>query len=221
MFAGIVESTGVVVAKCLRDGVARLDVDLGALADGVAPGASIAVAGVCLTVSELRGNVAGFDVVPETLMRTTLGARRAGDAVNLERSLRAGQPIDGHVVQGHVDATARVRSNGADAIGDWRLRIARPVSIAPYLVAKGSIAVDGVSLTIAETDADSFTVALIPTTLARTTLGALRADDPVNLESDIIARLVIARVDALLGADAGGGGPHASLDHLRAAGILR
>jgi riboflavin synthase len=176
VFTGIVRDLGRVASF---DG-ARLIVDTG-LEAGL--GDSVSINGACLTVV---ANDAGlsFDVVPETLTRTTLGELGAGDAVNLEPALRAGEPLGGHIVQGHVDAVGRVRSVG-DPV--W---IDAPSEVLRYCVEKGSIAVDGVSLTIAALDDAGFAVALVPHTLAVTTLGHAQPGTLVNLEVDVLAKYV-------------------------------
>ena len=175
MFTGIVREVGRVVEF---DG-SRLVVDASTDAAG---GDSVAVDGVCLTV--LEGSRLAFDVVPETLSRTTLGELQPGDRVNIEPALRVGDPLGGHHVQGHVDGVGRVRSTGEPV---W---IDAPVEILRYSVEKGSITVDGVSLTIAAVDDDGFAVALIPHTLTATTLGELEPGDAVNLEADVLAKYV-------------------------------
>jgi riboflavin synthase alpha subunit len=155
-------------------------------------GASVAVAGVCLTVVEPRRGASALDVTPETLARTTLGGLRRGAEVNLEPALRAGEPLGGHLVQGHVDGTARVLP-WREVEGHRVLAVELPEELAPFLVFKGSVAVDGVSLTVAALPADPparFEVALIPHTLAVTTLGRLAAGDRVNLEVDVLAKYV-------------------------------
>ncbi len=173
MFTGIIEKRG----RVLKAG-RRMSVHTGW--DDLVPGESIAVAGVCLTVARIDGPAAGFDLVAETLKKTTLGSARPGVEVNLERALRAGDRLGGHVVQGHVDGTGIVRRPGK-----W-LRIESP--LAEQLVPKGSVAVDGVSLTVAELEPGAFTIALIPTTLRITTLGRLRKGDRVNLEADVLLK---------------------------------
>ena len=175
MFTGIVREVGRVVSFDGR----RLVVDAQTQA---AEGDSVAVDGVCLTAVD--GTRLAFDVVDETLARTTLGALKAGDRVNLEPALRAGEPLGGHLVQGHVDGLGRVRSTGEPV---W---IDAPPELLRYCVEKGSITVDGVSLTIARLDDDGFAVALVPHTLEATTLGGLAPGDPVNLEVDILAKYV-------------------------------
>jgi riboflavin synthase len=150
---------------------------------------SIAIDGVCLTASAVNGEAIAFDVVPETLAHSTLRGRVAGDGVNVEYALRVGDRIGGHFVYGHVDAAGRVLELNAQGQGR-RLRIATPRSIAPMIAHKGFVAVDGVSLTVAAVNDDSFEVVLIPETLARTTLGSRTVGDRVNLEADPLARYV-------------------------------
>ena len=181
MFTGIVREVGRVVEF---DG-SRLVVDAATKAES---GDSVAVEGVCLTV--LDGSRLAFDVVPETLSRTTLGGLRPGDRVNIEPALRVGDPLGGHNVQGHVDGIGRVRSIGEPV---W---IDAPREILRYCIAKGSITVDGVSLTIARIDDAGFAVALIPHTLTATTLGELEPGDPVNLEADVLAKYVERLLEA-------------------------
>ncbi|MDQ3889990.1 MAG: riboflavin synthase [Actinomycetota bacterium] len=189
MFTGIVQEVGRVAA---RDGAAegiRLGVRARATAAEVERGDSVAVSGVCLTVSEIDGEVLTFDVVPETLARSSLARVAPGGAVNLERALRAGEPLGGHIVQGHVDGSGSVRSVTREGDGR-RLSIELPPALARYCAVKGSVAVDGVSLTIAALVAASFEVALVPHTLATTTLGSLEPGDEVNLEVDVLAKYV-------------------------------
>jgi len=150
---------------------------------------SIAVDGVCLTATWIDRKVVAFDVIPETLSRTTLGLRAHGDVVNIEYSLRVGDRMGGHFVYGHVDATARVLQRQPEGQGE-RVRIERPAQLAATIVEKGYIAVDGVSLTVAAAGEGWFEIALIPETLERTTLGRRPADSFVNLEVDPLARYV-------------------------------
>jgi riboflavin synthase len=157
--------------------------------EGLAPGDSVAVNGACLTVVELADGAFAVDCVAETLRRTALGALRPGDQVNLERPMRLGDRLDGHIVQGHVDGVGtvrEVRSEGAGAV----LRIAPPAGLMRYVVEKGSVAVDGVSLTVASRLPDAFTVALIPHTMEVTTLGPAALGRRVNLEVDVLAKYV-------------------------------
>ena len=181
---------GVVERITPRQGGARLTIRPRSIAaDALAPGESVACSGVCLTVVERGGGIASFDAVPETLARTTVGSWAPGAAVNLERALAVGDRLGGHLVQGHVDAVGEVLSRVAEGQGA-RLTISLPASIAPLVAEKGSIAIDGVSLTVASVGRDRFEVALIPETLARTTLGAARPGTKVNLEADVLARHV-------------------------------
>jgi riboflavin synthase len=189
MFTGIVEELGRVVALEPGADSARLTVAGPLAASDAQHGASIAVNGVCLTVVEYGD--AGFtaDVMAETLSRTSLGSLAPGDPVNLERAMAASSRFGGHIVQGHVDGTAGILDRTP---GDrWEtVRFSLPAALARYVVEKGSITVDGVSLTVAAVDADSFTVSLIPTTLALTTLGHKPIGDLVNLEVDVLAKYV-------------------------------
>jgi riboflavin synthase len=193
MFTGIVREVGTVAAF---DG-SRLVVIAPETDADVAVGDSVSVAGVCLTVVPSDEGGLAFDVVPETLSRTALGDLQAGDSVNLEPSLRVGDPLGGHVVQGHVDAVGRVRSITPEG-ESRRVWVDAPGAIVRYCLEKGSIAVDGVSLTVAALDDDGFEVALIPHTLEVTTLGALEPGDEVNLEADVLAKVVERLVAARL-----------------------
>jgi riboflavin synthase len=189
MFTGLVRELGSVDSIVGgADGV-RLRVHAPEIAAGTAVGDSIAVNGCCLTVVERDGERLAFDAVPETLARTTLGGLRPGDRVNLEPALRAGEPLGGHYVQGHVDGLGRVRSFEPEGDGA-RLAVDAPGELLRYCVEKGSIAVDGVSLTVAALDGSVFEVALVPHTLAVTTLGNLAPGDPLNLEVDVLAKYV-------------------------------
>ena len=185
MFTGIVREVGTVEAF---DG-SRLVVAGPETSAGVAVGDSVSVAGVCLTVVESAEDRLSFDVVPETLARTALDRLEEGDSVNLEPALRVGDPLGGHVVQGHVDAVGRVRSLESEG-ESRRVWVDAPESVVRYCLEKGSIAVDGVSLTVAALDDDGFEVALIPHTLEVTTLGRLDLGDHVNLETDVLAKVV-------------------------------
>ncbi len=189
MFTGIVEEVGDVVAAEVRPEGARLRIRAPQLAPLASLGDSIAVSGCCLTVVERDGDVVAFDAVPETLSRTTLGGLEAGRRVNLEDSLRAGEPLGGHIVQGHVDGVGEVARRDPEGDGA-RLAVRTPRELRRFLVEKGSIAVAGVSLTVAALTDDGFEVALIPHTLAVTTLGELNPGDLVNLETDVLARHV-------------------------------
>jgi riboflavin synthase len=198
MFTGIVEGTGTVAALAVAAdaGGARLEVEVPWLAGQLALGESVAVNGCCVTVAE--PTTAGFaaDLVAETLRRTALGGLQAGARVNLERPLPLGGRLGGHLVQGHVDGIARVLARAPVGDGE-EVRIELPPDLERYVVEKGSIAVDGVSLTVAATGPGWFAVALVPHTLEVTTLGDRRPGDPVQLEVDVVAkyieRLVVRR----------------------------
>lgn len=196
MFTGIIERMGTIVGTTPVPGGRRLRVDVGPIAAEASLGASIAVSGVCLTVAHIDGTTVDFDVITETLDRTTLGLRKSGDLVNLERSLRAGDRLDGHFVQGHVDGTAVVGQITASA-KEHVVRLEAEGALRPYLIPKGSVAIDGISLTIAAVDATTFSVALIPTTLELTTLSRVKSGDRVNLESDILARTIVHHLQAM------------------------
>lgn len=195
MFTGIVEETGMVVRTRRRDDSLRLVVDAPGIAPGAAYGESVAVDGVCLTVAEHRGTELEFDVMGETLDRSTLGRFGVGWKVNLERPLRADGRLDGHVVQGHVDTVVTV--HGRQDCDGWRvLRFDLPTRLARFLVEKGSVAVAGTSLTVSAVSEPGapnawFEVSLIPTTLRDTTLGDLQVGDRVNLEVDVMAKYLL------------------------------
>ena len=190
MFTGLVEAVGRVVAVETRQAGSVLSVERPPLFADVREADSIAVSGVCLTVvaSADRGRLE-FDVSPETLQRSTLGSLRAGARVNLERAMAADGRFGGHIVAGHVDATARIEGIRRD--GDfWTYSFGLDDSFSRYVVEKGSIALDGISLTVAALGERSFAVAVIPWTADRTTLGARRSGDPVNVEVDILGTYV-------------------------------
>ena len=188
MFTGIVAELGEVAGAEHHGGAARLTIR--GSTEGVALGESIAVNGVCLTVTGILDGTFTADVMGETLSRSTLGTLTAGAPVNLERSARLADRIGGHLVQGHVDATAAIISRAPAEHWD-QVRISLPGTIARYVVEKGSIAVDGISLTVSALGADGwFEVCLIPETLKRTTLGTRKPGEAVNLEVDVIAKYV-------------------------------
>ena len=189
MFTGLVEGMGVVRQNQPIPGGRRLALALGACAEGVRPGDSICVSGVCLTVAALAGEEAEFDLSGETLDRSGFSGLQIGHKVNLERSLRLGDRLGGHFLTGHVDGLGRLRSIQPEGgFATYRLEV--PAALRPLLVAKGSVGVDGVSLTVAALFDDGCSVALIPETLARTTLGAARAGDALRLEADLLAKHV-------------------------------
>jgi len=188
MFTGLVESLGT-IARAEDVAAGRRLTVRDPMGPQLTLGESIAVNGACLTVVEMRGDEFAFEVGPETLLRTNLGTLRAGDRVNLERSLRVGDRLGGHFVQGHVDAVgtidARVRN------GDWEdVWFRCPAELTRLMVPKGSIAVDGISLTLVNVEAERFSVMLIPHTQAVTTLGFKKPGDAVNLEADMLAKHV-------------------------------
>jgi riboflavin synthase len=188
MFTGLISDIGVVERILPRSGGVRLVVRPGALpVDQLELGESIACSGACLTVVERGGGLVAFDAVPETMARTILGDWRPGSRLNMERALRLSDRLGGHLVSGHVDAVGRLLSRAAEGQGA-RLAFELPASIAPLVAEKGSIAIDGISLTVAAASRDRFEVALIPETLARTTLGQATAGTRVNLEADLVAR---------------------------------
>lgn len=188
MFTGLVEGLGQVVSKEASGGDVRLVLTLPeSVRDGLRLGDSLAVNGACLTVVSLDGAQAGFDVSTETLACTTLGGLRPGDPVNLEQALRWSDRLGGHLVSGHVDAVGRVRSVSPEARGQ-RWLFDAPTELHRYIAQKGSITVEGVSLTVNSVDAQGFGVMLIPHTVAVTTFQRLRPGDPINLEVDLVAR---------------------------------
>jgi riboflavin synthase alpha subunit len=185
VFTGIVRELGRVETVERADQGVRLRVHAPQTAAGVSPGDSVSVNGVCLTVTENGEGVLAFDAVPETLRRSTLGRLEEGSGVNVEPALEAGDPVGGHFVQGHVDGVGRVRR-----VTDEGLEIEVGPDILRYCVEKGSIAVEGVSLTIAALDEEGFTVALVPHTREVTTLGRVAEGDELNLEVDMLAKYV-------------------------------
>jgi riboflavin synthase len=197
MFTGIVETIGRVEKVEHGESLVRFQIDAGSIAEGVKLGDSIAVLGVCLTVTQIAGTRLSFDVIAESLARTRLGEVVQGDAVNLERAMAAGSRFDGHIVQGHVDGVGRVRR--FDREGDEvELHIRCDEGLASQLVDKGSVTIDGVSLTVVEVVPDGFHVALIPHTLEVTTLSKLETDDKVHLEVDIFGKYVKQYLDRVL-----------------------
>jgi riboflavin synthase len=198
VFTGIIEEIGEVVDVEARGDSAVLSLSARTVTDDVTHGASIAVNGVCLTVTGWTDHAPGshldFDVMGETLKRSVLGTLRPGDKVNLERAVRADARLDGHVVQGHVDGTGVVVSRAPGENWD-SVRFGLPAELARFVAEKGSIAVDGVSLTVSAVGPDWFEVGLIPETLRATTLGTKQPGDPVNLEVDVLAKYVARLLD--------------------------
>ncbi len=189
MFTGIVEELGIVKTLRREAGAARLTISASAVLESTAIGDSICVNGVCLTVVEMNRNDFSADVAVETLKVTNLGELKIGAKVNLERALQLSARIGGHLVSGHVDAVGRIREKREEGNG-WRIFIDAPADVLRYIIKKGSIAVDGISLTIADVDTSGFSIAMIPHTAKLTTLGFKAAGDSVNLESDIIGKYV-------------------------------
>jgi riboflavin synthase len=190
MFTGIVEELGRVRTIEPNQGGARVVIEAKLVLDDAELGASIAVNGCCLTVVDFADGWWAADAVTETLDRTSLGALAAGDPVNLERPVRLSDRLGGHLVQGHVDGVGEVVSTAPDGRGGTWLRVRSPSSLRRYTIEKGSIAIDGVSLTVAALHDDGLTIAAIPHTLAVTTLGRVSRGDPVNIEVDVIAKYV-------------------------------
>ena len=193
MFTGLVEEIGTIAALAPADGGLRVAIGARVARQGLAVGDSVAVNGACLTAVELHPDGFVIDAVAETLRRTTLGEAQPGDRVNLERAMALGARLGGHLVQGHIDGTGSVVDATPDGEG-WVLRIDTDPGLMRYVVEKGSIAVDGVSLTVASRDATGLTIALIPHTVAVTTLGAERVGSRVNLEVDLVAKYIEALV---------------------------
>jgi riboflavin synthase len=189
MFTGIVEELGTVIAIEPLTDSARIRIEGPLVTSDAVHGASIAVNGVCLTVVEFGDGQFSADVMNETLLRSSLGELKAGTRVNLERPVTLAARLGGHLVQGHVDGTGQIVSRTPSE--NWEIvRISLPDDLGRYVVEKGSITVDGVSLTVVDAERDSFSVSLIPTTLELTTLGYKTAGDPVNLEVDVVAKYV-------------------------------
>jgi riboflavin synthase len=196
MFTGLVEAVGEPVERTATGGGCRLTIS-SPLARELAPGDSVAVNGVCLTVIRAERDEMSAEVGPETVRVTTLGSLREGAPVNLERPLRADSRLGGHFVQGHVDAVGQIEEIRAEAEFHW-LTVAFPRRLAPYMVHKGSIAVDGISLTIAGLDDDRFDIQIVPFTMQHTNLGRAAVRDRVNLECDMVGKYV-ARAAELAG----------------------
>ncbi len=189
MFTGIVEEMGSVKALRRAAGAARLTISASMVLDGTRLGDSISVNGVCLTVVEMDKNYFSADVAVETLRVTNLGDLKIGSAVNLERALQLSARVGGHLVSGHVDAVGSIRDKREEGNG-WRIFIDAPESVLRYVIKKGSVAIDGISLTVADVDNAGFSIAMIPHTAKLTTLGFKSAGDRVNLEADIIGKYV-------------------------------
>jgi riboflavin synthase len=197
MFTGLIALVCQVSSVRQSGGAMHLTVDLGALAEGVQTGESIAINGVCLTVTNMKGTKADFDVSGETLSVSTLSRLNVSSPVNVERALRPSDRLGGHIVQGHVDGKASIkRINKSNKFAEFDFE-AEP-GLLDLMVPKGSVAVDGISLTIAKLNKTGFSVVLIPETLERTTLGAAKIGDKVNIETDIIAKMIKKQLDNIL-----------------------
>jgi riboflavin synthase len=197
MFTGLIEKI------CVVNGIRRsaesmvLTIDLGILANESKTGDSIAINGACLTIAKLQGGLASFDVSTETLAKSTLGKLKPSSEVNVERSLKANDRFGGHFVLGHVDGTATI--DAIDKTGELaNIKFAAKAELLDAIVIKGSVAVDGISLTIAAVDLKSFSVSIIPETLKRTTLGKAKIGDCVNIETDIIVKTIKKQLDEIL-----------------------
>ena len=200
MFTGIIEAMGTVAILEARSDLSRLTIEAPEIIEGLRVGDSVAVSGACLTVTPPDGDGIRFEVVRETLERTSLGELAVGERVNLERSMRADGRLDGHIVQGHVDGTGRVRAFEREG-DDVRLFVDCGSEIIDFLVEKGSVAIDGVSLTVVDVTEKGFDVALIPHTLSHTTLGERRPGDRVNLEADVLGKYVKRYLERILPSD--------------------
>lgn len=197
MFTGLIEAVCIVKAVRTSGDSVELTVDLGELAKEAASGNSIAVNGVCLTVSKLDGGSASFDVSSETLAKSALGELKASSAVNIERAMKPTDRLGGHIVQGHTDGTAKIEA--IERRGRFaNIKFAAESALLDNMIIKGSVAVDGISLTVAGMDQRSFSVAIIPKTLEQTTLGRAKIGDRVNIETDIIVKTIKKQLDKLV-----------------------
>ncbi|HZK49365.1 MAG TPA: riboflavin synthase [Thermoleophilia bacterium] len=220
MFTGLVEEVGRIARVEKRSQGAHIYVHAAVVTEGTRVGDSIAVDGACLTVVHVEPKLFAVDCMAETLATTTIGARRAGDTVNLERAMALGERLGGHLVLGHVDGVGEVRSVHRRGIA-LEVTVRFPADLAPYVAPKGSVAVDGISLTVTEVHDDEFGLGIIPHSLQHTTLGDVVAGRRVNLEADVLARYV--RQALLAAGDAGrpsGGTGRLSMNGLRSAGYL-
>ena len=197
MFTGLIEAICTVESVRQGAGGLSLTVDLGSLAEESKIGDSIAVNGVCLTIAEFRGNLATFELSTETLTKSTLGKLKPSSEVNVERSLKASDRFGGHFVLGHVDGTAKI--DAIDKTGEFaNIKLAAKAELLDRIIAKGSVTIDGISLTIATVNQNSFGVSVIPETLKRTTLGKAKIGNCVNIETDIIVKTIKKQLDEIL-----------------------
>jgi riboflavin synthase len=204
MFTGIIEQTGTLVGLESRGGVRRITVEAPGLAGRLREGDSLGVSGVCLTALDVDPRLFHADLAQETLDRTSLGALAAGSKVNLELPTAAGSPLGGHIVQGHVDGCGRLAAldpviSRADPkfdreTTDWTLKVTVPENVLPWMVHKGSVAVEGISLTIADFDGEAITIAILPLTYWRTNLHTLAVGAPMNVEADVLVKLAHAQM---------------------------
>ncbi|MEN8126339.1 MAG: riboflavin synthase [Planctomycetota bacterium] len=197
MFTGIIETVGTVRRLLSKDEQMQITVEIGPIAEGTALGDSIAVNGVCLTVCRLDGATAAFDVSTETVRRSSLAALKSGSKVNLERAMSAQDRFGGHIVQGHVDGTAKITAIRKQA-NFAEFRFEASAELLKQMVPKGSVAIDGISLTVEKLDTTGFEVALIPTTLAETTWCQAKAGDIVNIETDILVKIIQQQLAAIV-----------------------
>ena len=206
MFTGIIERTGTIVSLVDLGGVQRLTVTAPGIAGQLREGDSLAVSGVCLTALEVNPELFHADLAAETLAKTSLGSLAVGASVNLELPTSAGAPLGGHIVQGHVDGTGVLAALEPVVVAeggeideqttDWTLRVRVPEHMRPWMVLKGSVAIEGISLTIADWDGEVVSVAILPLTYWRTNLHTLKAGAPVNVEADVLVKLAYARMEA-------------------------
>ena len=197
MFTGLIEAVCTVKSVQQTASGGLLIVNLGKLAEGCKDGDSIAINGACLTIVALEGDIASFDLSGETLARSNLGKLQTSSKVNVERAMKADGRFGGHIVQGHVDGTARIEAS--DKLGEFaNIRFSTDRRLLEQLIVKGYVAVDGISLTVTDMDDRGFSVAVIPETLQRTTLGAARAGDMVNIETDIVVKTVRKQLEGIL-----------------------
>lgn len=220
MFTGIVQTQGQIRTLTPNEFGARLTIERGGLTCPVAHGDSICVSGVCLTAVDITDDTLSFDVIAETLEKTKLGDLAEGDAVNLEPAVTPNQPLGGHFMQGHVDGVGEI-AKVLDTPEEWRTTVRPPAEMMPYIVPKGSVAIDGVSLTLAAVTDDTFDVALIPETLGRTTLGNMREGARVNLEADILAKTVVHAMQRMQAASPKASEAGLTMDTLREAGFAK
>lgn len=220
MFTGIVQTTSKILDSKSTETGRRLTVQRGKLQGKVDHGDSICVSGVCLTAVEITDEMLGFDVIHETLMKTSIGSLAVGDLVNLEPAVTPSQPMGGHFMQGHVDGLAVIDAIHTDD-GEWRITLKpadNTTELMLYIIPRGSVAIDGVSLTLARVGDGSFDVALIPATLEMTTLGQRQVGDRVNIEADILAKTIVHQMQRMQG-KAGSKQP-VTTDLLRQAGFI-